>query len=61
MRERLVEATARAIARLKRQGLTPMGMRSGTIGSSAREIGSASLPFFAHYLLDHRVLLTDPA
>ncbi|MCB8837042.1 ROK family transcriptional regulator [Aurantimonas sp. VKM B-3413] len=60
VRERLVDATARAIARLKRQGLTPMGVRSGTIGSSAREIGSASLPFFAHYLLDHRVLLTEP-
>ncbi|MEX6508220.1 ROK family transcriptional regulator [Jiella sp. M17.18] len=59
VREGLVAATERALGRLKRQGLSPIAVRAGTIGASAREIGAASLPFFAHYLLDHRVLLTD--
>ena len=59
VRSRLVAATATAIARINRQGLTPVAIRAGTIGIDAREIGSASLPFFAHYLLDHQVFLTE--
>ncbi|MEF2554201.1 ROK family transcriptional regulator [Aurantimonas sp. A2-1-M11] len=56
VRTRLVAATQRAMVRLRRQGLTPLDIRAGTIGASAREIGSASLPFFARFLLDHRGL-----
>lgn len=59
VRARLVAATTRAMGTLKREGLTPVDVRPGTIGSPAREIGSASLPFFARFLLDHRVLYTD--
>jgi len=59
VRARLVKATEQAMASLKRQGLTPLEIRPGTIGSSAREIGSASLPLFARYLLDHRVLYAE--
>ena len=60
VRQRLVERTEAAMQRINRQGLSPVTVRAGTIGADAREIGSASLPFFAHYLLDHRVFLTDP-
>ncbi|WP_083591690.1 ROK family transcriptional regulator [Aurantimonas sp. 22II-16-19i] len=59
VRSRLVEATATAITRINRQGLSPVAIRAGTMGIDAREIGSASLPFFAHYLLDHQVFLTE--
>ncbi len=60
IRQQLVERTEAALQRINRQGLSPVAVRAGTIGADAREIGSASLPFFAHYLLDHRVFLTDP-
>ena len=59
VRTRLVAATERAMAKLRRQGLAPVKVEAGTIGDSAREIGSASLPFFARFLLDHRVLYAD--
>ena len=59
VRARLVAATERAMAKLSRQGLAPVKVEAGTIGDSAREIGSASLPFFARFLLDHRVLYAD--
>ena len=59
VRARLVAATETAMAKLKRQGLSPLAVRPGTIGASAREIGSASLPFFARFLLDHRVLYAE--
>jgi len=59
VRARLVAKTIAAMKPLNRQGLSPIAVEAGTIGASAREIGSASLPFFAHYLLDHRVLFTE--
>ncbi|MBB3997702.1 ROK family transcriptional regulator [Aureimonas pseudogalii] len=59
VRRRLTEATADALARLDLQGLPPVAVAEGTIGRSAREVGSASLPFFAKFLLDHRVLLAE--
>lgn len=59
VRARLVAKTMAAMEPMNRQGLTPVTVQAGTIGASAREIGSASLPFFAHYLLDHRVLFTE--
>ena len=60
VRQQLVERTEAALQRINRQGVSPVTVRPGTIGADAREIGSASLPFFAHYLLDHRVFLTEP-
>ncbi|MBB3952319.1 ROK family transcriptional regulator [Aureimonas jatrophae] len=59
VRSRLVAAVREALAGMERRGLSPVGVREGTIGRSAREVGSASLPFFAKFLLDHRVLLTE--
>ncbi|NDV86494.1 ROK family protein [Aurantimonas aggregata] len=59
IRARLVAATAREMAALERQGLSPLDISEGTIGAGAREIGAASLPLFARFLLDHRVLYAD--
>ena len=59
VRARLAEEARRALARIDLQGLPPVEVREGTIGRSAREVGSASLPFFARFLLDHRVLLNE--
>jgi predicted NBD/HSP70 family sugar kinase len=59
VRARLVAATAAEMALLERQGLSPLDIREGTIGAGAREIGAASLPLFARFLLDHRVLYAD--
>nr|WP_224008148.1 ROK family transcriptional regulator [Aureimonas sp. SA4125] len=59
VRDRLVAETAAALGRIRREGLSPVTIRPGTIGATAREIGGASLPFFARFLLDHRVLYTE--
>ncbi|MBC8130003.1 MAG: ROK family transcriptional regulator [Rhizobiaceae bacterium] len=59
VRQALVEATRLELAGLRLVGLSPVDIRAGTIGAAAREIGSASLPFFARFLLDHRVLYTE--
>ena len=59
VRDRLVAETASALSRIRREGLSPVTIRAGTIGVTAREIGGASLPFFARFLLDHRVLYTE--
>ena len=55
IRARLVGATRDALSAIRREGLSPIDVRPGTIGPSARAIGAASLPFFARFLLDHRV------
>lgn len=55
VRGRLVAETREALGRRRLEGLSPVAVRAGTIGAQARETGAASLPFFARYLLDHRV------
>ncbi|MDB6455101.1 ROK family transcriptional regulator [Falsirhodobacter sp. 20TX0035] len=59
IRARLVAATAAALSRLDQRGLTPIRVVEGTVGRTAREVGSASLPFFARYFVDHRVLYSE--
>jgi predicted NBD/HSP70 family sugar kinase len=61
VRDRLVAETAADYGRIRKEGLSPVTIRAGTIGVTAREIGGASLPFFARFLLDHRVLYTEKA
>ena len=61
VRERLVARVAEALAGMDTRGLVPVAVRAGTIGRDAREIGSASLPFFARYLTDRRVLYSERA
>ncbi len=56
IRRRLTGAAGSAFSSLDRRGLSDLRFEEGTIGRAAREIGAASLPFFARYFLDHRVL-----
>ncbi|WP_062226689.1 ROK family transcriptional regulator [Aureimonas frigidaquae] len=59
VRARLVERVDAALRRLDRRGLADIAVMEGTIGRSAREIGSASLPFFARFFSDRRILYAD--
>ena len=61
IRERLVAGTTAAIERHDRQGLSPVVVLPGTIGSAAREIGGASLPLFANFAMDREVLFKENA
>ena len=57
--ERLVEATAAAIARINMQGITGFSVVAGTIGADARVMGAASLPLFANFIIDRDVLFKE--
>lgn len=59
VRRRVVEATANAMAGLDLQGIRPPAVREGAVGANARVIGAASLPIFARYLVDPKVLFTN--
>ncbi|WP_181704397.1 ROK family transcriptional regulator [Chthonobacter albigriseus] len=61
VRERLVAAVTTALDRHDRQGLSPVTVLPGSIGAGAREIGGASLPFFANFAMDREVLLKESA
>jgi predicted NBD/HSP70 family sugar kinase len=55
--ERLLAHVAAELARLDLSGIEPPQLRPGTIGSTARALGGASLPLFDRYLLDqHRLV-----
>lgn len=60
-RDRLVEATGRALARLERQGLSPFALVPGTLGTFARAMGGACLPLLASFAADRDVLFKDTA
>jgi predicted NBD/HSP70 family sugar kinase len=61
VREQLVAAVAAAINQHDRQGLSPVTILPGSIGSAAREIGGASLPLFANFAMDREVLFKETA
>ncbi len=61
VRRRIVEATAQAIERFDRQGLSPVTVREGTIGPGARAIGGACLPLLANFSRDREVLFKEGA
>lgn len=61
VRSRLVAATAAAIERHDRQGLSPLVVLPGSIGGGAREIGGGSLPLFANFAMDREVLFKETA
>ncbi|GGE07364.1 sugar kinase [Aureimonas endophytica] len=56
IRDRLVAATRDLMPRAHLPGLLPVEIRAGTIGTAARELGAASLPFFDRFLLDQRTI-----
>jgi predicted NBD/HSP70 family sugar kinase/biotin operon repressor len=59
VRARIVERTIAAMGSLDRQGLSPVEVAEGSIGSGAQAIGSASLPLLANFARDHEVLFKD--
>lgn len=61
VRQRLVDEITAALENHDRQGLSPVAVLRGTIGSAAREIGGGSLPFFANFAMDREVLFKEPA
>jgi predicted NBD/HSP70 family sugar kinase len=61
VRARIVDATAKAMARLDLQGIRSPAVYEGAVGANARVIGAASLPMFARYLVDPNVLFNHAA
>lgn len=59
VRRRIVETTAAAIKRFDRQGLSPVAIEEGTIGSGARAIGGACLPLLASFTRDRELLFKE--
>jgi len=61
VRRRIVEATRQRVSTYDLQGLPPINLIEGTIGSGAREIGGACLPLLANFTQDREVLFKDNA
>lgn len=61
VRERITGLTAEKVALLDRQGLSPVTVRAGTIGSDARAIGGAVLPLLARFSRDRDIMFKEPA
>ncbi len=59
VRRRIVEESAAAIATFDRQGLSPVSVLEGTIGSGARAIGGACLPMLASFTRDRELLFKE--
>ena len=60
IRSRLVARVRHHVAALDCRGLPPFDILEGTIGSRARAIGGASLPFLARFMRDHGLLVREP-
>ncbi len=59
VRKRIVQATATAMQSFDRQGLSPVSVLEGTIGSGARAIGGACLPMLASFTRDRELLFKE--
>jgi predicted NBD/HSP70 family sugar kinase len=59
VRARIVHRTAEKAALFDRQGLSPASIVEGSIGSGARAIGGACLPFLASFARDREVLFKE--
>ena len=59
VRGRLVARVAEMYETLDRRGLVDPNIRAGSIGSDARAIGGAALPFIANFARDREVLFKD--
>jgi predicted NBD/HSP70 family sugar kinase len=59
VRAALVQTIRTAIARFDLQGLPPITVVEGTVGSGAREIGGACLPLLANFTRDREVLFKE--
>ncbi|MEM8914612.1 MAG: ROK family transcriptional regulator [Pseudomonadota bacterium] len=61
VRKAVVAQTRDAVSQLDLEGLQPLDILEGSIGSHARAIGGALLPFFDRYLADQNVLFKQSA
>jgi predicted NBD/HSP70 family sugar kinase len=59
VRTRLVERVTREMDRFDRQGLVPLAIVEGAVGSRARAIGGACLPLLANFAPDREVLFKE--
>ncbi|HTM76983.1 MAG TPA: ROK family transcriptional regulator [Devosia sp.] len=59
VRATLVAAIRAAVAQFDLQGLPPINVVEGTMGSGAREIGGACLPLLANFTQDREVLFKE--
>lgn len=60
VQQKIVDATRIELDKLDLQGIDKPVVAAGETGHDARVIGSASLPLFAHYLLDQNVMFNEP-
>ena len=61
VRTRIVERVNRKIEPYDRQGLVPVAVIEGSVGSNARSIGGACLPLLANFARDREVLFKEEA
>jgi predicted NBD/HSP70 family sugar kinase len=61
VRSVVVEKTREKLERLEMQGVAPVEVVEGKIGSDARVLGAASLPLLADYARDRDVLFSSAA
>ncbi len=59
IRARIVERVIDMLDKTDRKGLAPFSVEEGSIGSNARAIGGASLPFLAQFMRDREILFLD--
>lgn len=59
VRNGIVERTAAAMESFDRQGLSPVSIIEGSIGSGARAVGGACLPLLANFTRDREVLFKE--
>lgn len=61
VRSRIVQRTRERAALLDHQGLSPVTISEGAVGSGARAIGGACLPLLANFARDREVLFKESA
>ena len=59
VKHRIVEHTRECVGLLDHQGLSPLTIVEGTVGTRARAIGSACLPLLANFARDREVLFKE--
>ena len=59
IRTRIVERVVDKLDKMDRKGLAPFSVEEGSIGTNARAIGGASLPFLAQFMRDREILFLE--
>ncbi|MHA1545113.1 MAG: hypothetical protein ACTSUY_01645, partial [Alphaproteobacteria bacterium] len=59
IRAAITKATAEKFTRLDRQGLSPLKIVEGTLGSTARALGGAAIPLLANFTRDREILFNE--